>query len=96
MPISLHQADDDDSPHILGPAVTSDSHVLADYLSNVRDGTRAMPMIRPMLGGDSEPVMFTRVQKRPLGMAVDPTPPSLQLQMIQKLVEPWADELVRT
>jgi len=94
LPIPLHPADDDDSPHILGPAVTGDSHVLADYLSNVRDGRRAIPVIRPMLGGDSEPVIFTKVQKRPLGMVVDPTPPSLQLQMIQKLVEPWEERLV--
>lgn len=95
LPISLHPADDDDSPHILGPAVTGDSHVLADYLSNARMGSRAIHMIRPMLsGGDTEPVMFTKVQKRPLGMAVDPTPPSLQLHMIQKLVEPWEEPLV--
>lgn len=93
-PIPLHPVDDDDSPHILGPAVTGDSHVLADYLSNVRDGRRAIPVIRPMLGGDAEPVIFTKVKKRPLGMTVDPTPPSLQLHMIQKLVEPWEKQLI--
>ncbi|EGY14508.1 uncharacterized protein VDAG_05672 [Verticillium dahliae VdLs.17] len=94
IPIPLHQDELDDSPHIVGPAVTSDSHVLADYLSTVRHGSRSTPMVRPMLGGDAEPVIFTRVQPRPLGMTVDPTPPSLQLQMLEKLLEPWTDRLV--
>jgi hypothetical protein len=32
-PLSLEA--EDDNPHILGPAVTGDNHVLADYLSNI-------------------------------------------------------------
>ncbi|ROT42063.1 hypothetical protein SODALDRAFT_269195 [Sodiomyces alkalinus F11] len=97
MAISLDQEEDDDSPHIVGPALTSDNHVLADYLSTVsgaRGGTRGLPIIRPMMGGDSEPVMFTKVMRRPLGMAMNPSPPSLQLQAIEKLVEPWTDQVV--
>jgi hypothetical protein len=34
-PLSLEA--EDDNPHILGPAVTGDNHVLADYLSNICD-----------------------------------------------------------
>lgn len=92
---SLDRQEDDNSPLIVGPALTDDNHVPADYLttvSSVRGRTRGIPIIRPMMGGDSEPVMFTKVMRRPLGMAVNPSQPPLQLQAIQSLVEPWTDD----
>lgn len=91
-PLSLEG--EDDNPHILGPAGTSDSHVLADYLSSIPGGY-GMRAIRPVeLGGSSPPIVFTKVQKRPLGMTVNSNPTLQKLQVIEKLIEPWSLHLV--
>ncbi|ROW07338.1 hypothetical protein VMCG_03939 [Cytospora schulzeri] len=53
-------------------------------------------MVRPgHNGNDSEkPVLFARVSKRPVGQTPNQTIASLKCQIIEKMVEPWADELV--
>ncbi|KAJ5794746.1 transcriptional regulator family: Fungal Specific TF [Penicillium paradoxum] len=91
-PLSLEA--DDDNPHILGPAVTGDNHVLADYLSNISGG-QGIREIRPVQpGSSSSPVIFTKVQKRPLGLMVNSSPALDKLQTIEKLVEPWGPHLI--
>lgn len=91
-PLSLEA--DDDNPHILGPAVTGDNHVLADYLSNISGG-QGIREIRPVEpGSSSSPVIFTKVQKRPLGLMVNSSPALHKLQTIEKLVEPWGPHLI--
>ncbi|KAJ5349950.1 hypothetical protein N7541_007677 [Penicillium brevicompactum] len=85
---------DDDNPHILGPAVTGDNHVLADYLSNISGG-QGIREIRPVEpGSSSSPVIFTKVQKRPLGLNVNSSPALKNLETIEKLVEPWGGHLI--
>ncbi|OAA59207.1 Transcription factor [Niveomyces insectorum RCEF 264] len=118
--------DDDDNanPHIVGPVVSNDNHVLADYLASIHAEARGMRITRPAaarapfsslptLGaaaaaaaatttttgtphgpGSTEPVLFTHVHKRPLGMTIRPNASSLKLQTIEKLLEPWTDRLV--
>jgi hypothetical protein len=91
-PLSLEA--DDDNPHILGPAVTGDNHVLADYLSNISGG-QGIREIRPVQpGSSSSPVIFTKVQKRPVGLMVNSSPALQKLQTIEKLVEPWGPHLI--
>jgi hypothetical protein len=71
-----------------------DSHILADYLSSI-PGNRGMRTIRPVeLGSSSFPIVFTKVQKRPLGMMLNSNPALHKLQVIEKLIEPWALHLV--
>jgi hypothetical protein len=85
---------DDDNPHILGPAVTGDNHVLADYLSNIPGG-QGIREIRPVEPGSSlSPVIFTKVQKKPLGLLVGSSPALEKLQTIEKLVEPFGPHLI--
>ncbi|KAJ5145912.1 uncharacterized protein N7515_000476 [Penicillium bovifimosum] len=91
-PLSLEA--DDDNPHILGPAVTGDTHILADYLSNIPGG-QGIREIRPVEpGSSSSPVIFTKVQKRPLGLLVGSSPALEKLQTIEKLVEPFGPRLI--
>jgi hypothetical protein len=91
-PLSLEA--EDDNPHILGPAVTGDNHVLADYLSNISGG-QGIREIRPVEpGSSSSPVIFTKVQKRPLGLMVNSSPALHKLQTIEKLLEPWGPHLI--
>ncbi|CAG8132629.1 unnamed protein product [Penicillium olsonii] len=90
-PLSLEA--DDDNPHIVGPVVTGDSHVLADYLSNISgQGMREIRPVEP--GSSSSPVIFTKVQKRPLGLTVNSNPAMKNLETIEKLVEPWGTHLI--
>jgi hypothetical protein len=92
-PLSL-EADDDDNPHILGPAVTGDNHVLADYLSNISGG-QGIREVRPVEpGSSSSPVIFTKVKKRPVGLMVNSSPALQNLRIIEKLVEPWGPNLI--
>jgi hypothetical protein len=91
-PLSLEA--EKDNPHILGPTVMNDSHVLADYLSSVPGGP-GMRTIRPVEPGSSlSPIVFTKVQKRPVGMVLNSNPALEKLRVIEKLVEPWALNLV--
>ncbi|CAG9996352.1 unnamed protein product [Clonostachys byssicola] len=92
-PLALDEAEDD-SPHIMGPAVARDRHLLEDYLSIVQAGNRTRT-IRPALPGIATvPVVFTKVQKRPIGVAMDPSPSHAKLQVITKLLEPYREQVV--
>jgi hypothetical protein len=63
-------------------------------LSSVHAGNGAR-IIRPVLPGiTSAPIVFTRVQKRPLGVAIDSSPSYPKLQTIEKLLEPWQQQVV--
>ncbi|KAJ5573922.1 transcriptional regulator family: Fungal Specific TF [Penicillium hispanicum] len=91
-PLSLEA--EDDNPHVVGPAVMGDSHVLAGYLSSFPGG-RGMRSIRPVEpGSSSSPIVFTKVQKRPLGLMLNSNPALHKLQIIEKLIEPWSLHLV--
>ncbi|KAG0156168.1 hypothetical protein PDIDSM_3345 [Penicillium digitatum] len=90
-PLSLEA--DDDNPHILGPAVTGDNHVLADYLSNISGG-QGIREIRPV-----EPVVPRRRHihesaEKAAGLMVNSSPALHKLQTIEKLVEPWGPHLI--
>ncbi|UNI18315.1 hypothetical protein JDV02_004589 [Purpureocillium takamizusanense] len=87
-------ATEKENPHIVGPATAGDSHFLEDYLSSIQEGGHGRA-IRPILPGvTSTPVMFMRVRKRPVGLAVDLNPSSAELQTIVKLLEPWQDAVL--
>lgn len=71
-----------------------DSHVLADYLSS----TPEVQTIRPVeLGSSSSPISYGSFiigQRRPLRMMINSNPALDKLQVIEKLIEPWAPHLV--
>lgn len=51
-------------------------------------------MAIPESAGRSKPVLFTMVQKRPLGIAVHRSPSAEKLEIIEKLLEPCTDALI--
>ncbi|KAL6918073.1 hypothetical protein FSST1_009568 [Fusarium sambucinum] len=76
--------------HIVGPTVTSDNQVLSDYLSAMPSSARGSRIVRPVPGNRSRPVLFTMVQKRPVGLDSNRTFPEERLQLIEKILEPFA------
>lgn len=80
--------------HIVGPAVTNDSQVLSDYLSGIPEATRSTRMVIPESASRCRPVLFTMVQKRPLGIAVNRSPSAEKLEVIEKLIEPHAEAVI--
>lgn len=97
--ISMLEGASDQNPHIIGPAVITDSHVLRDYLSTIPQASGIMQNIRPISvtaapGMFKKPVMFTAVRKRPLGMSGHQEESSVKCQIIEKLVEPYAEILI--
>ncbi|KAI1632651.1 fungal-specific transcription factor domain-containing protein [Biscogniauxia mediterranea] len=84
-----------ESRHVVGPAVTSDSQVLAEYLSAVNSNSNSgMRLIRPRPTSGSKPVLFTAVRRGPLGLAANTSPSQLKCQTIEKLLEPRAGDLI--
>ena len=93
--LTLDSADEQHlNMHIVGPAATNDSQVLADYLSGIPGATRSTRMIVPESTSRSRPVLFTMVQKRPVGVTVKSSPSAEKLEIIEKLLEPFAEDLV--
>ncbi|EKJ70833.1 hypothetical protein FPSE_08985 [Fusarium pseudograminearum CS3096] len=80
--------------HIVGPTVTSDNQVLSDYLSAMPSSTRGSRIVRPVPGNISRPVLFTMVQKRPVGLDSNRTFPEERLQLIEKILEPFASDVL--
>ncbi|CAG2013033.1 unnamed protein product [Fusarium graminearum] len=80
--------------HIVGPTVTSDNQVLSDYLSAMPSSTRGSRIVRPVPANISRPVLFTMVQKRPVGLDSNGTFPEERLQLIEKILEPFASDVL--
>ncbi|KAI1049800.1 hypothetical protein LB506_001393 [Fusarium annulatum] len=80
--------------HIVGPAVTSDNQVLSDYLSSMPSASRGSRIIRPAIGNRSRPVLFTAVQKRPVGLDSNLSFAEERLQLIEKILEPFTTDLI--
>jgi hypothetical protein len=80
--------------HIVGPAVTSDNQVLSDYLSAMPSSARGSRIVRPVPGNRSRPVLFTMVQKRPVGLDSNRSFPEERLQLIEKILEPFASDVL--
>lgn len=80
--------------HIVGPAVTSDNQVLSDYLSAMPSATRGSRMVIPVPGNRSRPVLFTMVQKQPLGLDSNRSLPAEKLQVVEKVLEPFMADLL--
>lgn len=93
--MGLNAADDENlNLHIVGPAAADDSRVLTQYLSGVPDAPRSSRMVVPVSSGRSRPVLFTAVQKRPLGIATHPSPSAEKLEIVEKLLEPNLDAII--
>ncbi|KAI1767145.1 fungal-specific transcription factor domain-containing protein [Hypoxylon sp. FL1150] len=86
---------DNENPHIISPVVTSDNQVLTDYLSTTSNANCGIRLIYPKRTNGSKQVLFTRVQKRPVGLTVSPSPSYTKCEIIEKLIEPWKDTLIK-
>ena len=80
--------------HVIGPALTKDNQVLSDYLSAIPGATRGTRSVIPILACESKPVLFTRVQKRPLGVSINRSPSAEKLEIIEKLMGPSTSEII--
>ncbi|CAK7268013.1 hypothetical protein SEPCBS57363_002885 [Sporothrix epigloea] len=80
---------DEDNTHIVGPVEAKDSRVLADYLS-----TETTASWRPWRSGTQHSVLFRSIRKRPLGFALAQTRSARKCEILEKMLEPWLDELI--
>ncbi|KAH8660216.1 fungal-specific transcription factor domain-containing protein [Xylariales sp. PMI_506] len=92
-PLSVDDAETE-NPHIVGPANTTDSQVLADYLAVIGNGSTGMRMVRPVPSSRSKLVLFVAVKKRPLGVQTNSGRASKKLHLIECLIAPYANELL--
>ncbi|KAI1653857.1 fungal-specific transcription factor domain-containing protein [Daldinia decipiens] len=80
--------------HIISPAMAGDSQVLVDYLSTTTGDGCSTHQIRPKRSNLSRQVFFIVVQKRPLGLAMNANPSHSKCQVVEKLLEPWTQQLI--
>jgi hypothetical protein len=81
--------------HIVGPAMTKDSQVLSDYLSAIPGAvTRGTRMVVPLPASRTTPVLFHKVMKRPVGVPANRSPSAEKLEIIEKLLEPYAEDVI--
>ncbi|KAK2045692.1 fungal-specific transcription factor domain-containing protein [Colletotrichum somersetense] len=106
--LALDSPEDEDNSHIIGPAVTNDTQVLADYLSSEPSiHERMIRVVKPRpgvqmgqtprsttAGGNRKPVIFTAVRKRPYGLSPRQTAPLQKYQLVEKMLEPWISSLI--
>ncbi|GKT66071.1 C6 transcription factor [Colletotrichum tofieldiae] len=106
--LALDSPEDEDNSHIIGPAVTNDTQVLADYLSSEPSiHERMIRVVKPRPGvqagqvpcsttpgGVRKPVIFTAVRKRPYGLSPRQTAPLQKYQIVEKMLEPWISALI--
>lgn len=92
-PLSMDDTEQENT-HIVGPANTADSQVLADYLSTITTDNGGMRMVRPVPGSRSKPVLFSTVQKRPMGVEVNTNQAREKLNIIERFLAPYAEQLI--
>ncbi|KAI1207161.1 fungal-specific transcription factor domain-containing protein [Annulohypoxylon truncatum] len=92
-PLSIEDTENE-NPHIISPAMTSDSQVLTDYLSTMGSGGCGIRLIRPKQTNGSRQVLFTAVQKRPVGLSISPSPSHTKCEIIEKLLGPWTEKMI--
>lgn len=90
-PLELDEAEDD-SPHVICPAIASDKGFLDNYLASVQTGNGVIKA--PLPGTTTNPVVFTRVQKRPIGLDSTSNPACAKLYTIEKFLEPWGPQVM--
>lgn len=95
-PTTLSGDDEDqENPHIVGPANMNDSQVLTDYLSIVGSSNTRMRMVHPVLSSrSSRPVLFAAVKKRPVGVEVHSSHAREKLNIIEQLLAPHTEDAV--
>lgn len=94
-PLSGGDDEEQENPHIVGPANTNDSQVLTDYLSIVGNANARMRMVHPVLSSrSSRPVLFAAVKKRPVGVEVYSNHAREKLHIIEQLLAPHAEDAV--
>lgn len=92
-PLSMDDTEQENT-HIVGPANTTDSQVLADYLSTITTDNGGMRMVRPVPGSRSKPVLFSTVQKRPMGVEVNTNQAREKLNIIERFLDPYTEQLI--
>ncbi|KAI1443576.1 fungal-specific transcription factor domain-containing protein [Annulohypoxylon stygium] len=92
-PLSIEDTENE-NPHIISPAMTRDSQVLTDYLSTIGTDGCGIRLIRPKQANGSRQVLFTAVQKRPVGLTISPSPSHAKCEIIEKLLGPWTDKFI--
>jgi hypothetical protein len=92
-PLSIGDTEQENT-HIVGPANTADSQVLADYLSIINTDNGGMRMVRPVPASRSKPVLFSTVQKRPIGVEANTSQAREKLHIIEQFLAPYAEQLI--
>jgi hypothetical protein len=94
-PVNLGSKEDDHlNLHVVGPAVTNDSKVLSDYLSRIPGVRPSTRVVIPVPAGSSRPMLFTMVQKRPVGVMENPSPSAAKLEIIEKILGPRCGDVI--
>lgn len=90
---------DHESSHIVGPLLANDAEVLQNYFSVLPQSNNPGQTVRPtpysmFSKGPGGPVLYMTVQRQPAGLVKGNSPGFDQYRVIEKLVEPFAEDLL--
>ncbi|KAI1453565.1 fungal-specific transcription factor domain-containing protein [Annulohypoxylon moriforme] len=91
-PLSIEDTEDE-NPHIISPAMTSDSQVLTDYLSTVGSGGCGIRLIRPKQANGTRQVLVISPAV-PVGLTISPSPSHTKCEIIEKLLGSWTEKMI--
>lgn len=83
---------EDDSSHIVSPAIVDDNEVLESYLSAVPAARRHLARTGPSSTRSIRPVRFNVVPRRPLGVTANQSLAASKCEVIEKCIGPDIDE----
>ncbi|KAJ5711623.1 hypothetical protein N7488_005779 [Penicillium malachiteum] len=83
---------EDDSSHIVSPAIADDNEILESYLSAIPAARRDLSRIGPSSKRSIRPVRFNVVPRRPLGVTANQSLAAAKCEVIDKYIGPDIDE----
>ncbi|KAJ5528295.1 hypothetical protein N7513_012454 [Penicillium frequentans] len=83
---------EDNSSHIVSPAIADDNEILESYLSAVPVTRRCLVPTSPSSNRPLRPVRFNIVPRRPLGITANQSLAASKCEIIEKYLDPDIDE----
>lgn len=83
---------EDNSSHIVSPAIADDNEILESYLSAVPATRRCLVPTSPSSNRPLRPVRFNIVPRRPLGITANQSLAASKCEIIEKYLDPDIDE----
>lgn len=85
--------EEDHNAHVIAPVMANDTEILETYLSTMSDDYRRR-RVQTASSRQARPVMFTTMPRKPLGTRQYQSLASSKCELVEKLLEPFAQDVI--